>query len=538
MSGASAFFGFSDASLLLEEIPLLLLTVGLVLLGAAVCWNILAAAGRAVQKNRKSWKPFPQSNLMYSYAAGSGAFQLKQIYFDAHRFLADRKWSDLSFAGAAFRLGNFSSSSKMLMFLCSFGYIPLFLIGIPEMVIRVAAGALVYAVLFLVCLFVLAVLRLLNLVLMPAFFTMDRTMSEEQHCPNDFVSFRVPVLACPACGKQHTELAPGKTGLLFARCACGKFLPCAVLSGRNKLPAFCPKCQEPLPAASVRSFAVQVIGGNSSGKTALIAAFLHQYLSALRNLGIPDIRLFPQKLADELETAFQSGRMPVSPADQVLSCTVLHSGKNRRDSGLVLYEIPDEMVLADQYAHNPLNFGYSDGVILLIDPLSAETVRQECIRCSGSAGISGYSVDSAEDVIVHFINKYSEIAGRHADRMSAMPVAVVIAKADLPAVRKLIGAEAVRTEYAAHREQYPDEAAARNQLCRQFLEQIGLTNALRNLESVFSRIAYFPVSAAGHFGTGIPFQPENTVQPMRWIADFAHSEIAGLIRQAEEGESV
>jgi hypothetical protein len=307
-----------------------------------------------------------------------------------------------------------------------------------------------------------------------------------------------------------------------------------VSSGRNALTAFCPKCLEPLPSASVRTLTVQVIGGNSAGKTAYIAAVLHQYLAAALKAGEEGVSYFPPDRFDELEAMYISGSPAVSPADSVLSYTVLHSRKWHTGDGLVLYEIPDEMILADQYSHNPLNFGYSDGVILLIDPLSAKTVREKCRMQAGSAGIAGYSDDLAEDVIVHFINKYAEITGMRADSTSPMPVSVVITKADLPVVQEAVGAEKVRAEAAA---KHISEDAARSQLCRQFLEKMGLTNALRNLESVFRNISYEPVSAMGHVQDGTPFLPEDTVRPLNRIAKLSGSRLARLTGLAEEAES-
>ena len=536
MNGTEGFaavsFDFSDI-VQLDDIPALFAALLLAAVGAAVCLNVIRSIVRAVRKNRGNWKPFPESGLMYSYAAGSGFYHLKKVYLDAHRFAFDRKWTAVSFAGAAYRLGNYAHESQLLMFLCSFGYIPLFLLGCLEMAGRCAAAAVLYVVLFVLYAAVLAVLYLVNLVLMPLFLAADTSASEEQHCPNDFVTFRVPVFACPGCGAQHAGLVPGKTGLLHARCACGRFLPCAVSSGRNALAAFCPKCLEPLPAACVRALTVQVIGGDSAGKTAYIAAVLHQYLAAALKAGEEGVSYFPPDRFDDLETMYITGSPAVSPADRVLSYTVLHSGKHHAGDGLVLYEIPDEMILADQYSHNPLNFGYSDGVILLIDPISAKDIREACKNQTGSAGIAGFSGDLAEDVIVHFINKYADITGLRAGSTSAMPVSVVITKADLPVVQEAVGDERVRAEAAAKQ---ISEDAARSQLCRAFLEKMGLTNALRNLESVFRNISYQPVSAMGHVQDGSPFLPEHTVRPLNRIAQMSGSRLARLTGLAEEAE--
>ena len=121
MNGTEGFaavsFDFSDI-VQLDDIPALFAVLLLAAVGAAVCLNVIRSIVRAVRKNRGNWKPFPDSGLMYSYAAGSGFYHLKKVYLDAHRFAFDRKWTAVSFAGAAYRLGNYAHESQLLMFRC------------------------------------------------------------------------------------------------------------------------------------------------------------------------------------------------------------------------------------------------------------------------------------------------------------------------------------------------------------------------------------------------------------------------------------
>ena len=61
---------------------------------------------KSILNNYKSWKPDPESKLMLSYFCGTGNYQRKLIYCNAKELLYDRKWSWISAAGLAYRLGN------------------------------------------------------------------------------------------------------------------------------------------------------------------------------------------------------------------------------------------------------------------------------------------------------------------------------------------------------------------------------------------------------------------------------------------------
>lgn len=117
--------------------------------------DLLASIIIALNKNevvpnnevsRASWKKKSGSELMFSYATGSGRFQRSHIYKDAHKYLFDKKWSVFSFAELAYRFGNYESHSKTIAFLSSLVYLPLAILGIAEMIIRCIAGVVAYFV--------------------------------------------------------------------------------------------------------------------------------------------------------------------------------------------------------------------------------------------------------------------------------------------------------------------------------------------------------------------------------------------------------
>lgn len=516
-----------------ETIPSPLRTV-LVIVSAVACINIVVSLVKAVIIHKASWKKKTDSELMYSFAAGSGQFQRSCIYRDAHKFLFDKKWSVFSFAGLAYRFGNYENHSKTVLFLSSFAYLPLAILGMAEMVVRCAVGLIAYFIINLVYFLFLLFLWVVNLVLMPLFSLVDKSSLVTQHCPKCYSTFKLPVFECPHCGTKHSKLYPGRCGLIFAKCTCGHFIPCASVSKRKNLNSYCPKCDNALAGSNIKAFTVQVIGGNSSGKTAFIAAFQHQYVDAIKKSGIRNVSTSPKDDFRELENMYHSGKTEKSPTNEVRAYHILHDSKGSSDDGIVIYDVPDEVILSEQYERIPLNFAYSDGIIIIIDPLSVRSIRKECETSVGAMSTSGFSDDSTDDIIVHFINKYSEVAGRMARRMSETPVAVVITKTDLTPIKRRIGAVKIKAEYSANKGQYFSLDDARDKLCRRYLSDVGLANAINNLDSVFSKVSYFPVSAIGHFADGNSFDPQNVIAPIGWLARQCQSVIKGLTAFAEE----
>ena len=500
----------------------------LVLMVASI--NIITSLVKAIIINRASWKKKPDSELMYSFAAGSGQFQRSRVFKDAFILLFDNKWSVISFAGIAYRIGNYENLSKALLFLISLIYLPFAVMGTAEMVIRYTVGAGFYFILNLLYLLVLLSIWAINCLVMPLFMLIDKCSSIKQHCPKCYATFNLPVFECPHCGTKHSNLRPGRCGLVFAKCSCGHFLPCSSISKRKELKSYCPKCDLTLAGSNIKALTIQLVGGNSSGKTAFVAAFQHKYIEGIKNYSGRTVTTFPEDDFNELELMYQSGKTEISSANEVQAYYILHGTKGSSDDGIVIYDVPDEVILGEQYERNPLNFGFCDGIIIIIDPLSVLSVRKDCEMTSGSESIRGYSTDSAEDIIIHFLNKYSEVTGRTAKKMRDIPVAIVISKTDLPSISRNIGYAKIRAEYSKNQNLYNNFEDVRDKICRQFLSDIGLQNAINNMDSVFSRVSFFPVSSLGHFANEKPFEPQNVIEPFKWLALQCKSDPLEFVR--------
>ena len=501
-------------------------------------FGIAVSLVKSIINNYKSWKPDPDSKLMFSYFCGTGNYQRKLIYRNAKDLLYDRKWSWISAAGLAYRLGNCTNESKIILWLCSLLYLPLALLGIIEMAIRVTLGFCFFFCLNIAIWFFLLVLGIVTRLFIPIFRIIDRTLRVEQHCPHCYTAFRLPYFRCPHCGEVHKNLIPGRCGILAAKCSCGHFIPSSVLSHRSKLVGVCPnpKCEMDLATANAKQFFIQIIGGNSSGKTAFSAAFQHQYLSLSQGNDVYSVSGEPRETFETLECMYRNGVTESSSASEIGTYNYVHQLKGTAAHSLIFYDIPGEVLLSDEYEKSPLNFGYTDGIIIIIDPLSIPSIRNDSVCQGESSTMSGYSTDNCEAIIVDFINKFSEIVGRSARKMSDIPVAVLIAKSDIKRINSSIGLPKIKAQFKKKPEKYSsDISVARDEICRSFLNDIGLANVVNNLESVFSDVCYFPISAVGHTPeAGVEFEPFGVIAPVTWIAKKRKSAVYSTLKYVYE----
>lgn len=492
--------------------------------------SIVACHIAAIQKNRRTWLEKKGSNLLFSYFCGTGQLQRKLIYQSAYALLHNYKWWFYSFAGIAYRIGNVTLNSKFLLFLISLLYVQAAVMGIIEMAIRNIVGTVWLLSASLFHRLLLGCLHLITVILIPVARLLDKTVRVWQHCPDCYAKFNLPIFVCPTCRRTHNMLIPSDTGILFARCQCGKFLPALTFTGRSTLKAACPKCARQLAAANGKQFSIQLIGGNAAGKTAFLAAFQHIYMHL--NAKAEKITGYPPDIFFDLEKVYLCGVTKASSSLESNVCNFVHNkGMSLKQRNLVFYDIPDEVILSDTYERNPINYGYANGIVLVIDPLSSPGVRKECLLNEELNNHDFYSEDDVEDLTIQFIQQFSKIVGRTAGKMIKIPLAVVINKTDIKTVKRKIGFPKIKTIYNANPEKYNhDMDRAVHEVCREYLFEIGLRNMVNNLESTFSNIHYFPVSAMGHSSVwGKSFEPAGIMEPIVWIGTVGNAEMKEIL---------
>lgn len=334
---------------------------------------------------------------------------------------------------------------------------------------------------------------------------------EKATCPSCKRKVTVTTYICYECGGTYQRM--GKMFRNRAGYACDT---CGRVQGFGRPRVFrftCPRCGEVLQSIGVPEFALQLVGGSSSGKTTFLAAFWHLYRARMAQ-NHPDVtlRLDPEAMFERLEDNYQRGVSEATSERNAITYGAIHN-RYHHTCQLSCYDIAGEVFVEDSYEGEQGQFAYCDGFIVVIDPLNAEDVRRE----NGIEDMSAtYSRDDVDGVIGGFCNKFSAIRALRANERSHVPVSVIITKADVSSVKRAIGPDRVRA--VADSQNKGGEMQARDALCRVYLREIGLDNALNNLEARFANLHFFPVSAVGQDLTpGTPYAPWGVMEAVDWM---------------------
>jgi len=523
--------------------PLLIYASGIALgIGALV--GVLAAFVsyiRAVARNRhpyarytdKSANPQPARR---SYFFGPGMNQLINIITDAWKGM----WAWLSKV--------LTVAGVMLLF--SDSWIIRIIMFLPAAALTVAAfvsvgllGGIITATLSLIHASIIFAWMAVIYVLFSITWVIDRIYLKSRsirtscaYCQERYV---IPEFECPNCGEIHTKLVPGPYGIWHRRCKCGHVLPTTFMNGRSELASSCPMCHNGLAASDASQVSISVVGGSSSGKTVLMSAFYHELFESIRRNGsrlsveIPDASKY---MFEDLERWYEGATCdPTAETDTSIMYSVLFNASvfDARKQFSV-YDIAGEAFRDPEISAMipQKQFKFSDGIVIVIDPLAAELMRSEA-EANGD-DITNYSESEASTVITNFVSYLkTNLSSKGVTRTIQKPVSVVITKADLPSVKRRISYTHIRHE--VKQKHYADFDTARDELCKNFLADIGMTNAISAIDANFSNVHYYPVSAIGHEPDGEAYEPEHIMEPFERIiteADSALAELMGLQKTA------
>lgn len=350
-------------------------------------------------------------------------------------------------------------------------------------------------------------------------------------CPVCKSRFLIPTFMCPECGAMHKKLVPGPYGIWKHKCTCGHKIPSTFLNGRSKLEAYCPDCGSPLVASDARPIVFQLIGGSKSGKTVFLSAYFHEYLEKMkknRNLEV-EISDQYQPFFAELEEWYSGIDCPATAQlnSQMYPLLINSSlGVKRQFS---IYDIAGEMFDGFTAESEILQqqFHYCNGLLFLIDPFSSGNLRDD--RINSGEDMSDFSDMPVEDVVTNFINYLVTTGHKKANARCTIPMAVLIAKADVREIKRAIGPAKISSVFKNNQNGYTSYDEARDGECRKFLMDIGLSATVENLETEFSNLHYFPVSAMGHAPDGSEYEPWGVTDAIDWMLPLADKELADLI---------
>lgn len=356
-------------------------------------------------------------------------------------------------------------------------------------------------------------------------------------CPVCHSRFLIPTFMCPECGAMHKKLVPGPYGIWKHKCTCGHKIPSTFLNGRSKLDAYCPDCGSPLVASDARPIVFQLIGGSKSGKTVFLSAYFHEYLEKLRRNRNLEIEISDQyrPFFDELEEWYSGIDCPATAQlnSQMYPLLINSSlGVKRQFS---IYDIAGEMFdgfTADSEILQQ-QFHYCDGLLFLIDPFSSGNLRDD--RINSGEDMSDFSDMPVEDVVTNFINYLVTTGHKKANARCNIPMAILIAKADVREIKRAIGPAKIASVFRNNQSGYASYEDIRDGECRKFLIDIGLSATVENLETEFSNLHYFPVSAMGHAPDGSEYDPWGVTDAIDWMLPLADKELADLITAPNVG---
>lgn len=392
---------------------------------------------------------------------------------------------------------------------------------------------------------VLVVVMIVIYILFSVTWVIDRvylhTKSIKTSCPVDQERVVIPHFNCPGCGNAHTRLVPGPYGIWHRKCTCGEVLPTTFLLGRSGLEALCPSCGSLLAASDVQQFALTLVGGVSSGKTVLLSAFYHELFDIFRQsrttyCEIPEMH---KEMFEDLERWYYG---EICPATYVKDTADMYSILIKSELLAVprqfsLYDLAGEAFNDPSMARMlpQKQMKDSDGVIIVIDPLSSLRMR-EAAAMEGD-DTQNFSDAEASMIISNFVTYLkSVLTNTKIKNKSAKPVSVVITKTDLSSISRRVSYHRIKMIMNSNPGMFESFDMARDSVCREFLMDIGLMEAVQAIEASFSEVHYFPVSAMGHAENGEAYEPEHVLEPFSWIIEKAQPDLAVALGMQSEQE--
>lgn len=345
----------------------------------------------------------------------------------------------------------------------------------------------------------------------------------------------IPTYICPSCRARHTNLTPGVYGILHRRCNCGEKLPTAFFNGRKELEAECPHCGHILTDRESRPICIPVVGGRSVGKTAFITAFAKEFIEEVAPL--KGIEVLPysdekQKIYQEIERDYDSGstRMTARPQDVNQASSVSYSffvdhSQFSPERLVHIYDIAGEVFTNNSENEVQKQYEYCQGIVLIIDPFAIPSVRYEYEDLLEPEDIAGIGKADINEIINSFLNKLREVTGLSDNKMTMVPIAVVISKIDSAGLEQDIGEAAINKLMRTEPDKYTDYYDTQDYLCRKFLREHDMGSFLNNITIQFKKNRFFACSAIGHTRDKGKYEPKGVLPPMQWLFGLADNKM-------------
>lgn len=341
----------------------------------------------------------------------------------------------------------------------------------------------------------------------------------------------IPTYICD-CGAKHTNLTPGVYGILKRTCNCGRKLPATFFNGRKTLNAECPNCGHKLTDRESRPICIPIVGGRSVGKTAFITAFSKEFIESVAPARGFDIDIYDGKenIYKEIIQDYNTGntRMTDRPQDVNIASSVSFSFFVKHPEFLPerlvhIYDIAGEVFTDNNENEVQKQYEYCQGIVLIIDPFAIPSVRYKYEELLEPEDIAGIGKADINEIINSFLNKLKEVTGLSDNKMTTVPLAIVISKIDSAGLAQDVGTIAVNKLMKSNPEKFADFYDTQDYLCRKFLKENNMESFLNNITIQFKNNRFFACSAIGHTRDKGQYKPEGVLPPMEWLfrnADF------------------
>lgn len=366
-------------------------------------------------------------------------------------------------------------------------------------------------------------------------------------CPECHEPMKIPTYICPDCSTEHTRLWPSVYGVFNHTCkgdlpntnnsrVCSKSLPTLTYLGRDKLlTKVCPnpECKHPLDGIGGINAHIPVVGLPNSGKShymfMAIKQFTEEYSPAHSlDVSIPN-SLHARKYEDNINSLKNGQRLLKTSAagDSAKGLNLEVKKTNQAVPNLLyFYDLAGEYIDTDEQAELQKYFKYVDGAFFVIDPFSIKQVRQRYQDAlSNNADIQdlpNQDLDAAYERMLFLFEKNKK---KRKGKKFTQPVAIIVTKVDCADLEQQIGVYKAR-EYMASHSDITNEQDAMNILIKNFLEDNGAGNLVRNIELNFSNVRFFSCSnigfrdqTIGSSNSSNSFDGVRVLEPMVWLME-------------------
>lgn len=345
----------------------------------------------------------------------------------------------------------------------------------------------------------------------------------------------IPTYICPKCGAKHTNLTPGIYGILHRTCNCGEKLPVTFFNGRKELSAECPHCGHALSDRESRPICIPIVGGRSVGKTAFITAFSKEFIENIAPSKGIDIEFYNSRKEDiyrEITQDYDTGstRMTDRPQDVTQASSVSFSFFAKHPSFtperlIHVYDIAGEVFTDNNENEVQKQYEYCQGIVLIIDPFAIPSIRYKYEELLEPEDVAGIGKADINEIINSFLNKLREVTGMSDNKMSNVPLAIVISKIDSAGLDQDVGEMAVNKLMKSQPDKFTDYYDTQDYLCRKFLKENDMSSFLSNVTIQFKVNRFFACSAIGHTRDKGKYQPKGVLAPMQWLFGLADNKM-------------